>query len=71
MKKVLSLVLALMLVLSCFGSIALADDVPTLKVLVRHDPRSPHLDTLSNYARIEEKAGVKIEWECVTADACK
>ena len=38
MKKVLSLVLALMLVLSCFGSIALADDVPTLKVLVRHDP---------------------------------
>ena len=71
MKKVLSLVLALMLVLSCFGSIALADDVPTLKVLVRHDPRSPHLDTLSNYARIEEKAGVKIEWEFVTADAWK
>ena len=69
MKKVLALVLAAMLVLSCFGAIAVADEVPTLKVLVRHDPRSPHIGDLPNYKRVEEKAGVKIEWEYVTADA--
>ena len=71
MKKVLSLVLALMLVLSCFGSIALADDVPTLKVLVRHDPRCPKIGELDNYKRAEEAAGVKIEWEYITSDAWK
>lgn len=69
MKKVLALVLAMMLVLSCVGSIAVAEDVPTLKVLVRHDPRSPHIGDFENYKRVEEKAGVKIEWEYVTSDA--
>ena len=69
MKKFLTIALALLLALSCVGSIAVAEDVPTIKVLVRHDPRSPHIGDLDNYKRIEDKAGVKIDWEYVTHDA--
>lgn len=69
MKKILSVALVLMLCLSCLPSLSLADDVPTLKVLAVLDARTPHLDTLSNYQRMEEAAGVKIEWEYILGDA--
>ena len=67
MKKFLTLALALVLCLSCLP--CLADDVPTLRVLAVLDARSPKLETLANYQRIEEEAGVKIEWEYILSTA--
>lgn len=68
MKKILSVALVLALALCCLSSIALAK-TPTLKVLAVLDARSPKLETLSNFQRIEEKTGVKIEWEYIPATA--
>ena len=68
MKKILSVALVLALALCCLSSIALAK-TPTLKVLAVLDARSPKLETLSNFQRIEEETGVKIEWEYIPATA--
>lgn len=68
MKKILSVALVFALALCCMSSIALAK-TPTLKVLAVLDARSPKLETLSNFQRIEEKTGVKIEWEYIPATA--
>ena len=68
MKKILSVALVLALALCCLSSIALAK-TPTLKVLAVLDARSPKLETLSHFQRIEEETGVKIEWEYIPATA--
>ena len=68
MKKILSVALVLALALCCLSSIALAK-TPTLKVLAVLDARSPKLETLSNFQRIEEETGVKIEWEYIPSTA--
>ena len=69
MKRILSLAMALVLALCCLPALSLADEVPTLKVLAVLDARSPKLETLENYQRIEQEAGVKIEWEYILGTA--
>ncbi len=68
MKKILSVALVLALALCCLTGAALAAKEPTLKVLAVLDSRTPKLETLAYYQEIEEKAGVKIEWEYILGD---
>lgn len=69
MKRFLTLALVLALALCSLACVSLADDVPTIKVLAVLDSRTPKLETLSNFQRLEERAGVKIEWEYISSSA--
>ncbi len=59
MKKLLSIALALMMVLSLF-SVALADDVPTVSVFL-HIANTGFSNDLI-FKTVEEKFGIKFEW---------
>lgn len=69
MKRILSLTMVLALALCCLPGLSTADETPTLRVLAVLDARSPELETLANYQRIEQEAGVKIEWEYILSSA--
>ena len=66
MKKILSLVLALCMVL-CMASFASAEDVPTVKVITlgngQPDNYEAWIEKLNPY--VEEKIGAKLDVECI------
>ena len=66
MKKILSLVLALCMVL-CMASFASAEDVPTIKIITlgngQPDNYEAWIEKLNPY--VEEKIGAKLDVECI------
>lgn len=68
MKKMLSLVLALVLCVSCLIATAGAEDKPyTIRCITTVNTLTKDLDTLPVWIELQEKSGIDIEWEAIAS----
>lgn len=69
MKKILSCLLALTLLLTAMAPLAMAEGAPvTLTAITNLHPSTLDLETLPIYQQIGEKVGVDVDWEYYRAD---
>lgn len=70
MKRIVSLFLIAALALGLIGAVAVAEETPTLRlVTMLHTEQTAAIEDLSFFKHLEEKFGVKLELEAVTADS--
>ena len=70
MKRIVSLFLAAAMMLGLMGSVALADETPTLRLTTMlHTEQTAAIEDLTFFKHLEKKFNVKLELEAVTADS--
>ncbi len=67
MKRIVSLLLALLMVAGCC-SLAMADEKVKLSAVIVQHSACPDFDDSPMWLKIAEEAGVELEWETVRSD---
>ena len=69
MKRIVSLLLAVVMMLSLMGNVAFAEEKPTLRLITMlHTEQTAAIEDLFFFKHLENKFNVNLELEAVTSD---